>query len=384
MTSTPYKTVNSKGVTSWRVAWRYGGTRDGARQTAGGIALLDDAKRLRRAVEARAHFVYAKSDEVRSGAIYGKHDAPAAATGSPLWPVVAAEYFAQTSGQRESTRKIYERSMRLHLSRWDALPIDAITRADVVALVRDYDMVKGGRGHIHFVVAHAVLRYAKLHGYRSDDPSEGMRFESTAAVQHVFWEDDELALIVAAGRDVEPYFAQMVELVLGTGLRVGELVGCQRGDFTGLRTTHPHMTIARSVNRVSGKTVVGPTKSGKQRTIEIGPTVTAAIVARLREISPAADAWLWPTPGAHEPVTADYVRLAFARILDRAVELGLDPSRRGRVHDLRHTHASRLRERGEDLLVISKRLGHSSIIVTERHYASISKTSADRTYELLG
>lgn len=41
-------------------------------------------------------------------------------------------------------------------------------------------------------------------------------------------------------------------------------------------------------------------------------------------------------------------------------------------HDLRHTHATHLRERGVDLDVISRRLGHASIVQTSRLYGHIT------------
>lgn len=53
------------------------------------------------------------------------------------------------------------------------------------------------------------------------------------------------------------------------------------------------------------------------------------------------------------------------------------PSRR--VYDLRHTHATLLLEDGEDLLVVSRRLGHSTIALTANTYASVLRERAART-----
>jgi integrase len=41
-------------------------------------------------------------------------------------------------------------------------------------------------------------------------------------------------------------------------------------------------------------------------------------------------------------------------------------------HDLRHTFGARFLQRGGDIFVLSKMLGHSSVQVTQRHYAFIA------------
>ncbi|UCC40359.1 MAG: tyrosine-type recombinase/integrase, partial [Candidatus Aminicenantes bacterium] len=56
-----------------------------------------------------------------------------------------------------------------------------------------------------------------------------------------------------------------------------------------------------------------------------------------------------------------YLSKVFGRIVNRA---GL---KRIRLHDLRHTFASRLVERGVDLITVKELLGHSSVKTTERY-----------------
>jgi site-specific recombinase XerD len=48
-----------------------------------------------------------------------------------------------------------------------------------------------------------------------------------------------------------------------------------------------------------------------------------------------------------------------------------------RVHDLRHAHASWLLAGGADLQVVKERLGHASIVTTERYLHSLP--TADET-----
>src|SRR5690606_20469055 len=54
-----------------------------------------------------------------------------------------------------------------------------------------------------------------------------------------------------------------------------------------------------------------------------------------------------------------------------------------RVYDLRHTHATLLLMDGEDLLVVSRRLGHSGIKLTADTYASVTRERAEGAAERL-
>jgi site-specific recombinase XerD len=48
-----------------------------------------------------------------------------------------------------------------------------------------------------------------------------------------------------------------------------------------------------------------------------------------------------------------------------------------RVHDLRHAHASWLLAGGADLQVVKERLGHASIVTTERYLHKLSGIASD-------
>jgi len=52
-----------------------------------------------------------------------------------------------------------------------------------------------------------------------------------------------------------------------------------------------------------------------------------------------------------------------------------------RIHGLRHTHASSLLYQGVDVMSVSKRLGHSSILITQSTYAHILKELEHRDQE---
>ena len=47
------------------------------------------------------------------------------------------------------------------------------------------------------------------------------------------------------------------------------------------------------------------------------------------------------------------------------------------LRDLRHTHATLMLEAGVDVVVVSRRLGHSTVAITDTHYLR-TKRSADQ------
>jgi integrase len=59
-----------------------------------------------------------------------------------------------------------------------------------------------------------------------------------------------------------------------------------------------------------------------------------------------------------------------------------------RLHDLRHTHATLLLQAGENVKVVSERLGHASITITLETYSHVlptmQKAAAEKLQRLLG
>jgi integrase len=67
----------------------------------------------------------------------------------------------------------------------------------------------------------------------------------------------------------------------------------------------------------------------------------------------------------------------FARLVKRAGLPHLN------LHGLRHTHASDLLDRGEQILAVSKRLGHANITATLQAYGHLLKGAEDRLADRL-
>lgn len=163
-----------------------------------------------------------------------------------------------------------------------------------------------------------------------------------------FLHDDEAARLVhAAAPDIRP----LIRAALLTGTRYGELVTMR----------------VKDVNKAAARIYIAQSKSGKPRHVPLnseGAALLTELVANKGVddlVFTKADGTAW---GKNHHV----------RGLQEACDAaGITPA--VRFHELRHTYASFLAQRGIDLLTISKLLGHADTRITARHYAHL----ADKT-----
>lgn len=175
----------------------------------------------------------------------------------------------------------------------------------------------------------------------------GYLFESEVPKIKLFPEKDNLKeRILTAAEEVRLFEASsehlkpVLKVALHTGMRRGEILGLRWDD----------------VDLDAGTIRVVRTKSGKMRLIPLNDVLLEEF-EKLRRAG-----------GEGEPVFPHKsVRSAFEGACRRAGIKNL------RFHDLRHTFATRLVERGVDLITIKELLGHSSVTITERYTHSFKE-----------
>jgi integrase/recombinase XerC len=166
----------------------------------------------------------------------------------------------------------------------------------------------------------------------------------------------------------------MVELLYGSGLRLGELLGLRlqpkgvQGSWIDMQAAEAH--------------VIG--KGGKRRTVPVSPAAIAALQDWLmvrNEWWPAAQA---DTPKADQPVflgrrgaqlTPQQARVALKK---RSLAAGLATP--VHPHMLRHSFASHLLQASGDLRAVQELLGHASIATTQI-YTRLDYQHLARAYE---
>jgi hypothetical protein len=123
--------------------------------------------------------------------------------------------------------------------------------------------------------------------------------------------------------------------------------------------------VAESAGEVRGRRVVGPTKTGRVRTITL-PAFLAQLLGEHIGNYPSPEGWVFTAaeggPVRHRNFYARHYRPAVTRA-------GLPDDLR--FHDLRHTCAAFLIAEGRHIEEVKDYLGHSSIRVTSDRYGRL-------------
>ncbi|HVN52348.1 MAG TPA: tyrosine-type recombinase/integrase, partial [Acidimicrobiales bacterium] len=142
----------------------------------------------------------------------------------------------------------------------------------------------------------------------------------------------------------------VLEVLYGSGLRVGELCGLRPAD----------VALDEASVRVWGK-------GGKQRRVPLSDPAVHALGAWLAQGRAAM-------AGPDSPDDAVFLNRAGHRLSPRDVRRIVD--RRAATpthpHALRHTYATHLLDGGADLRAVQELLGHSDLATTQ-HYTHVSK-----------
>lgn len=155
---------------------------------------------------------------------------------------------------------------------------------------------------------------------------------------------------------VGPMLKSFLTIALNTGMRRGEILSLKWQDIDFLK----------------GFIDIKDSKSGKSRKAPMNIFVFEA----LKGMNQTSE-FVFFNPETKEHIKD--VKTAFKAACARARIKGL------RIHDLRHTAATKMIEAGVDLVTVSKLLGHSSIAMTMRYCnpgAETAKKAVDKLAEI--
>jgi integrase len=162
-----------------------------------------------------------------------------------------------------------------------------------------------------------------------------------------------------------PAYLPLAELLLASGLRIGEALGLEWSDVD---LAAGAILVRRSLK---DKGLVGSTKSHRARRVEVGPRVCGILAdhrARAGEHREAEGSLVFPAVGGGY-LDRTYVSSGWHPRALRAAGL----RRSIRLHDLRHSAAAAWLAAGLPLVYVQRQLGHADIATTVKHYGHLER-----------
>jgi integrase len=220
-------------------------------------------------------------------------------------------------------------------------------------------------------VLHRALRQAVLWGLMLRNPTEAVTVPRPIRREMHTLTEEEVGRLFQASQGHRLHALWV--LLATTGLRLGEGLGLLWSDID---FAHGRLVVNRALQRQPGVgyVFVEPKTARSRRTVYLAAgTVTALMEHRRRQVADKLAAGPdWNNTGlvfaspVGRPVDGTWTTKWFHRALDQAA------LPRVRIHDLRHTAATHLLNRGVHPKVVQELLGHSTISLTLDTYSHVA------------
>ncbi len=206
------------------------------------------------------------------------------------------------------------------------------------------------------------FRFLKIKEYITDDPAslvEHPRFETKPP--RILTPIEYRALRDAARDDVR--IAAIIEILLQTGVRIGELANLRIDDvFFSEETKEGHLYVRPQENR-------------PERTVPLNKAAESALRKYLEVRPKTTNRALFVTKTG-KPLLVRNIRTAIDRYYKKAGITG------AKVNDLRHTWVAHHLSSGASLVLISKIAGHKRLSTTERYLSLIQPPKGEEKLRL--
>lgn len=218
------------------------------------------------------------------------------------------------------------------------------------------------------IISSALL--AAVPRYLDHNPMRGVRLPKPAEQPPKAWRAAEVARLLAKaqGRAHEVW----LWVSLGTGIRQGEALALTWADVDLVNLT---VTVSRARDRETR--LIGPTKSGRVRVIDLPAELVPVLVAHRARQKPKEQRVCTSSYSGRVP--APTTLQTWIRQLCADAGVSSLPG-----HATRHTYATLALEAGVPLKEVSEALGHSSVAITAQVYAHVLHERRRRAANAIG
>jgi integrase len=174
------------------------------------------------------------------------------------------------------------------------------------------------------------------------------------------------------------HFRPLLGFLVGTGARFGEAAG-SLAKHVHLDAPKPYIEIRVVLKWVRKKWRLGrPKTASSVRWISLSPKLVELL--RTSMVDRAADDHAFTMIEAGPLHHGNFHKRYFRPAVEAA---GGRVPRKLRIHDLRHTHAAWLLSAGAPLIVVQRRLGHSTIVTTSDIYGHLTPEADKRSLRIV-
>ena len=233
-------------------------------------------------------------------------------------------------------------------------PLRDITRGQVTALIHGLAAKGQAATTVNRTLAHIKAIFNRAIEWEVDgiekNPAKGVKpLPDHKRHERYLSAEEAQQLLQVVSKSQNKLLPYIVALLL--------LTGCRRREVLEARW--------ENIDLERGLLTIPLSKNGKPRYVPLSPAAqnillgAKALVVSLMGSEQAANGWVFPNPKTRKPFCKMQSGWMRARRL-----AGLEGLR---VHDLRHSFASALVNRGMTLYDVKEALGHSSVITTQRY-----------------
>jgi integrase len=335
------------------------------------VNIMVDGQRIHRVIGRESEGVTRTQTEefierVRSDAREGRLSLPSRRKTHLTFTEAADKYLERQEGTDGKNIAAKHRQLRLYLKPFfGSQRLDTISTFTVDRYKRHRVDTGVSKGTVNLELAtlsHLFSKAIEWHWLKTR-PCKIKLFEKSAGRIIALTEEQERALLEAAGADTDPYCWLFVAFGLNTAMRHSEIL---RARFDEVDFEHNRLLIPKA-------------KAGA-REQPITPEL-ADILKREREMAENQSGWIFPSPRPTASLTGHRDRLAkpFRRAV---VAAGLDP-KFITPHVMRHTAITNLVKAGVDLPTIQRISGHKTLAMVMR-YTHVHGDHIDRAIRAIG
>lgn len=231
------------------------------------------------------------------------------------------------------------------LPEWGSVPATELTRADVRALLEPITKRSLSQANKTFAIIRKLFNWATQMDLIDMSPCGGLKKPNKSLVRNRPLRDEEIRAVWDACVEMGYPFGHAYRLLLVTGQRRSEVCAME---YTELDLKHVEWILP-----------AGRTKANRRHVVPLTPLALEI----LKDVPPIGGRFVFTTTLGRRPVSG------YSKATKKLVELsGLEDFR---LHDLRETMATTMRERlGIHTDVVGQVLNHAPQGVTQRHYAA--------------